>query len=249
MHNLKTIFTSNIPVECHITKGRLETEGVACFIFDENYVNVDPFGAVAIGGVKLKVSSNYFERAQILLEGIKNGELTDSLGEYELHSFFKKELELQNKMLKIKSEIRNNPILLEDSHKIDENNVSEDILSKILEEEKTFHRLSKRRLNFSMKQFLYELFDFDRDVFRYLRVKPVAHYIEKEIIDNYNNNSPSKSCCTCPDCNSSNVSFGNAIDIKWDIPYLLLSILFYNPFPLIRKKHHCFECGNNFRNH
>lgn len=248
MHNLITVFTSNIPVECHITKGRLETEGVTCFIFDENYVNVDPFKAVAIGGVKLKVLSNNFEKAQIILEGIKNGKLTDSLGEYDLASSYKNELELQNEILRIKSEIRNNPALLENIDNICEKNVPGEILSKIIEEEKNFHRMSNRKLNFSMKQFLYELFDFNRDVFRYLRVRPVTYYTEKETTDNYNNNSPSKSSCTCPECNSSNVSYGNAIDIKWDIPFLILSILFLYPFPLIRKKHHCFECGNNFRN-
>lgn len=61
MTKLLTIFSSNIPVDCHILKGRLSTDGIDCFIFDEQIVWVDPFKAVAIGGVKLKVPSNQFD--------------------------------------------------------------------------------------------------------------------------------------------------------------------------------------------
>lgn len=54
----KTIFTSNIPIDCHILKGRLQSDGLDPFIFDENIIWLDPFKAVAIGGVKLKVPAN-----------------------------------------------------------------------------------------------------------------------------------------------------------------------------------------------
>jgi hypothetical protein len=38
MKKLKTIFSSNIPVVCHIIRGRLETECIRCFIYDENMI-------------------------------------------------------------------------------------------------------------------------------------------------------------------------------------------------------------------
>jgi len=64
MVKLETIFSSNIPVDCYILKGRLETDGFDCFVFDENIVWVHPFKAVAIGGVKLKVPSDQLILAQ-----------------------------------------------------------------------------------------------------------------------------------------------------------------------------------------
>ena len=64
---LKTIYTSNTPVECYIIKGRLESEGLDCFIFDDNIIWVNPFRAVAVGGVKLKVPSVQVEFAEKIM--------------------------------------------------------------------------------------------------------------------------------------------------------------------------------------
>ncbi len=43
---LITVFTSNITIDCYIVKNRLESEGLECFIYDENFIGVNPFRAV-----------------------------------------------------------------------------------------------------------------------------------------------------------------------------------------------------------
>ena len=91
------------------------------------------------------------------------------------------------------------------------------------------------------------MFDFDRDVFKYLRYRPVEYFLDKEIVDNYKSKSLSDIAVICPNCKSNNTKHGYAIDYKWDILYLILSLLFLIPFPLIRKKTHCFECGFDFK--
>jgi len=247
MNSLRTIFTSNIPVECYIKSRRLEREGIECFIIDENIVYVDPFSAVAVGGAKLQVRSNKFEQATTILKSIEKNTLFDSSGEYQLPAVFNNEIEFQNEILAVKSQIRKNPTLLKDTGKIDNKNLSNEILLAVLEEEKEFDRLKNLKLNFSINQFLYELINTNRSILSYLRLRPVEYYIEKEIVNSYNRESKNKAIHHCPKCNSENVSFGNAIDEKWDPFFLILSFLFTQPFPFMRKNFHCFECGNNFR--
>jgi len=72
---LQTIYNSNIPVNCHILKGRLESDGLACFLFDEQTVWVHPFYAVAIGGVKLKVPADQLASGQNIMGAVRNGKL------------------------------------------------------------------------------------------------------------------------------------------------------------------------------
>ena len=76
MIKLETVFSSNIPIDCHILKGRLESEGINCFLFDENIVWVHPFKAVAIGGVKLKVTSDRYDFANKILTQVKKQHLS-----------------------------------------------------------------------------------------------------------------------------------------------------------------------------
>ncbi len=130
---------------------------------------------------------------------------------------------------------------------IKNNNLSNEILIVVIKEEKEFQRIKNLKLNFSINQFLYELFDPNRSVLNYFRVRPVEYYIEKEIVNSYERESKIQTKHHCPKCNSENISFGQAIDGKWDPVFLILSLLFTQPFPLFRKNFHCFECGNNFR--
>lgn len=247
MYNLKTIFTSNIPIDCYIKSRRLEREGIECFIFDENIVWVDPFSAVAVGGTKLKVKSNKFEEAATILKSLEKNTLFDNSGEYQLPDVFKNEIEFQNEILAVKSQIRKDPALLVHTENIKNNNLSNEILIVVIKEEKEFQRIKNLKLNFSINQFLYELFDPNRSVLNYFRVRPVEYYIEKEIVNSYERESKIQTKHHCPKCNSENISFGQAIDGKWDPVFLILSFLFTQPFPLFRKNFHCFECGNNFR--
>lgn len=246
MANYQTIYSSNTPIDCYILKGRLEREGINCFVFDENIVYAHPFWAVAIGGVKLKVPSDKLDLSRKILEKTNEGYLIDDDGEYKIFELLNFEFEKHEEILKIKSEIRKNPDLLEKSNAFKAAILSPSEIEAIIDSEKEFKALTDKTLMFTWKDFLFELFDFDRDVFKYLRIRPVEYYLDKDIIDKYNLKSEFDSADVCPNCNSKNTHFGYAIDNKWHILYLILSVLFFAPLPLIRKKNHCFDCGCNF---
>ena len=53
----------NFPSEMFVLKTKLESDGIDCFVSDENTVSANPFLANAIGGVKLKVKTEDAERA------------------------------------------------------------------------------------------------------------------------------------------------------------------------------------------
>ncbi len=246
MTKLTTIYSSNSPIDCHILKGRLETEGISCFIYDENLIWVHPFIAVAIGGVKLKVPSDKFVQSKKIIDLTSRGKLFDDIGEYDIEKILSVEINRQNEILSIKSKIRNDSSLIDKTTFNDSKLIGQIDIQELLNNERDFLELSKNKFKFSWKQFYYELFDFDRSVFKYLRTKPVDYYIEKEIIDNYINQKESKQTTNCPNCDSVNTSFGYAIDFKWDILYLILSLLIAPLFP-IRKQYHCFDCDHDFK--
>ncbi|AKD02041.1 DUF2007 domain-containing protein [Pontibacter korlensis] len=70
---LVTIATFNELTEAHIVKGRLEAEGILCFLGDEHIVGVQPFYSVAVGGVKLKVTEGDVMEAKAILARIQEG--------------------------------------------------------------------------------------------------------------------------------------------------------------------------------
>ena len=70
---LITVATFNDVTEAHIFKGRLEAEGILCFLGDENIVGVHPFYATAVGGVKLKVPETDVMEAKAILSRIQEG--------------------------------------------------------------------------------------------------------------------------------------------------------------------------------
>jgi hypothetical protein len=55
-------------VSAHIAMGRLEEQGIRCWLKDENTVTIDPLLNYAVGGIKLMVSSVQAERAVSLLK-------------------------------------------------------------------------------------------------------------------------------------------------------------------------------------
>lgn len=77
---LVTIATFNEATEAHILKGRLEAEGILCFLGDEHIVGAHPFYAVAVGGVKLKVTESDVNDAKAILQSIREG---DALFDYD----------------------------------------------------------------------------------------------------------------------------------------------------------------------
>jgi len=69
MDNLKIILTFTYPHEAHLVKTKLESEGIDVFIQDELTVQANNFLSNAIGGVKLLVWEQDYDRAlRILIE-------------------------------------------------------------------------------------------------------------------------------------------------------------------------------------
>lgn len=247
---LKTVFVSTYPIDCYIVKGRLETDGISCFVFDENMVNVNPFNSVAVGGVKLKVRSDQFEKAKLILTKLVNDILWDDEGEYETEMLLQNEHERQKFILDFKKRFLGNSKIPDDESELIKQIVlkgfSEEEAKGIIADTKDFLIQNNLKFVFSWKQFWYELFDFERDFFKYFRVKTNEFYIEKELIDTLKNDKENRE--KCPNCGSNNIKFGWAIDYKWDILYVILSFLLMSPFPPYRKKYHCFDCGHNCKN-
>ena len=244
--DLVIIYRSNIPVDCHILRGRLLSEGIEVYLFDENVINVYPFYATAVRGVKLMVPSGQAEMAKKLISRIKLNKLLDTNGEYYIIPVFENEMIRQNEILEIKSQIRKNPLALDKPEEIKSILLKREEIKEIIEDEIKFQEISLRKFDFTWKQFWYELFDPDRSIFRYLRVKPVEFFLEKELVDVYENPLGSNKQYTCPNCGSHDVSYGHVINNRWQVLYLLLSLLIIAPFPVFRKNHHCFQCKHDF---
>jgi len=65
---LKTILTVTFAHEAIVAKGRLEAEGVFCFLKDELTVQILPFHSNAVDGIKLQVREDDFDRAVEILK-------------------------------------------------------------------------------------------------------------------------------------------------------------------------------------
>jgi ribosomal protein S27AE len=62
-----TVATFARPVEAHLARTKLESEGIPCFVTDEQLVQVNWLFPNVIGGVKLKVPASYAPRAKDIL--------------------------------------------------------------------------------------------------------------------------------------------------------------------------------------
>jgi hypothetical protein len=70
LDTLVTVKTFSYPNEVGIIRGRLESEGIRCFVQDELTTQVNHFYSNAIGGIKLQVKESDVEQAlEILKEG------------------------------------------------------------------------------------------------------------------------------------------------------------------------------------
>jgi len=65
-----TVLTVTYPHEVAVIRGRLESEGITCFVQDELTVQVNPFYSNAIGGVKLQVLSRDLSRTIEILKEV-----------------------------------------------------------------------------------------------------------------------------------------------------------------------------------
>lgn len=67
-----TIGAFEYVADVQVIKGRLESEGIAVFLRDENTLNTDPLISSAIGGVKLQVYTSDKEKAIAIYNEIRS---------------------------------------------------------------------------------------------------------------------------------------------------------------------------------
>ena len=60
---MKTIASFSQPVEAHMLRSRLEVEGITAYLRDENMIALDWLYSNALGGVKVDVADEDYERA------------------------------------------------------------------------------------------------------------------------------------------------------------------------------------------
>ncbi|PHR49761.1 MAG: hypothetical protein COA32_01105 [Fluviicola sp.] len=76
-----TIKTFDNNMDAHMLKSRIESEGIKCFLFDEETVTINPLYAQAIGGIKLKVHQEDVSAVRKILKDISETPLTDDEGD------------------------------------------------------------------------------------------------------------------------------------------------------------------------
>ena len=79
--SLVVLRTFESPVEAHVLRSKLESEGIHAVVFDENVIGVMPIYSVGIGGVKVMVLEEDVEVAQELIASIDAVAFTDEHGE------------------------------------------------------------------------------------------------------------------------------------------------------------------------
>lgn len=238
MNSLLTkIHIAHTPIECHIRKGILKSNGVDSFIFDENIIYVDPFSAVAVNGVKLMVANEDLSHAKTIL-AMANNILA-------LQEQMYKEFDEQQKVLAIQSSIRQNPSSLEEMESLPDGILAREDWNELIEAEKEFQEIKNRRFEFSKEQFWIHVFE--GGLIDYFRIRPNCYHLNRDLIETYENNQNEDCQYPCPNCGSGNIRYGYAINEAWDPIYLLLNLLVLAPFPMIRKRYHCYDCDEEFR--
>ena len=75
--SLITLRTFDNAFEANMLKAKLESEGVDCYIYDENTMSVYGLNNFIVGGVKLKINSDDMKKAQEIIADIDVTPLTD----------------------------------------------------------------------------------------------------------------------------------------------------------------------------
>lgn len=99
-----TVLTATFGYEIAVIRGRLETEGITCFVQDELTVQVNPFYSNAIGGVKLQVKESDLNQAiEILKETgyIKDNNLQPPTELPRYEDYYSDEQQEENDKVKI----------------------------------------------------------------------------------------------------------------------------------------------------
>ncbi|MBK6952325.1 MAG: DUF2007 domain-containing protein [Crocinitomicaceae bacterium] len=77
---LITVKTFDNPIDAHLLKSKLESEGIVCYLFDEHTVGTNPLYNVTVGGIKLKINDFDLEKATEIYNEIHKTAYTDDDG-------------------------------------------------------------------------------------------------------------------------------------------------------------------------
>ena len=78
---LITLKTFDNSIEAHLLKVKLESEGIRCFIFDQNIVSMNPLFNITVGGIKLNISDADQDKALSVLQELDDSVYTNEEGE------------------------------------------------------------------------------------------------------------------------------------------------------------------------
>lgn len=73
--NFVTVARFSSSFDMHVIRGRLEADGIKCFVMDEHTITANPMYDIMLGGIKLKVMEQDVEAA---LEILKDTSFNDS---------------------------------------------------------------------------------------------------------------------------------------------------------------------------
>lgn len=74
---LITIKTFDNSFDAHLLRAKLESEGIACYIFDDNLISLNPLYNFALNGIKLKINAFDKEKVIKIIYEIENSEFID----------------------------------------------------------------------------------------------------------------------------------------------------------------------------
>jgi DNA-directed RNA polymerase subunit RPC12/RpoP len=80
---LVTVATFTDVIEAKIVQSMLESEGISCFMQDENIIGINWMYSAAVGGVKLKVKESDRDEASMLLSGNVRFEEVPDFGSHD----------------------------------------------------------------------------------------------------------------------------------------------------------------------
>jgi len=74
---LVTVRTFDNPIDAHMLKSKLESEGVSCYLQDEHTIAIDPLVSNALGGIKLKINEEDIDKTKSILNELEGASYRD----------------------------------------------------------------------------------------------------------------------------------------------------------------------------
>ena len=65
------------PIDAHLLKSKLESEGIYCYLRDEHTITIDPLVSNALGGIKLQIKEGDIERTKVILKELDSSPYRD----------------------------------------------------------------------------------------------------------------------------------------------------------------------------